>query len=136
MLHELAEVSFHGATPTFSQTQLEAETIGERFEFDGAADYYAYASLPEDVAMLFEAYMMYQQYQAVVDVAFLAEPNIADPYCNDYKIGWGQRDRLADSNVKARAQRVAERILMRDLSVEFSYIAATPEPLTLWCRLV
>ncbi|MGR5065799.1 hypothetical protein [Photobacterium sp. DNB22_13_2] len=137
MLHDLAQASFRGETPTQAQTQLEAETLGAEFEFDGAADYYAYSSQAEDVAMLFEAYMMHQQYQAISDVAFLVEPAMTDPYCDDYKIGWGQRDRLADSHVKSRAKQIAERILMRDLRAEFSRIDEAAELLpygTGWCE--
>lgn len=137
MLHQMAQVSFRGETPTTAQRQLDAAVLGAEFEFDGAADYYAYSSQAEDVAMLFEAYMMRQQYQAVSDVAFLVEPTVADPYCDDYKIGWGQRDRLADSLVKARAKQVAERILLRDLGTEFSHIDENTEPLPYgagWCE--
>ncbi|MGF1739028.1 hypothetical protein [Photobacterium satsumensis] len=136
MLHDLAQASFRGETPTQAQTQLDAATLGAEFEFDGAADYYAYSSQAEDVAMLFEAYMMHQQYLAVSDVAFLVEPTVATPYCDDYKIGWGQRDRLADSYVKARAKQISERILMRDLTAEFSDIEGSAKPLPYgvgWC---
>ena len=106
------------------------------FEFDGAADYYAYSSQAEDVAMLFEAFMMHKEYQATSDIAFLVEPTVSDPNCDDYKIGWGQRDRLADSFVKARAKQVAERILLRDLSADFNRVDDDNGFITFWCRLV
>ncbi|MDV5171464.1 hypothetical protein [Photobacterium rosenbergii] len=137
MLHQMAQVSFRGEKPTQEQLQFDAATMGNEFEFDGAADFYAYSSQAEDVAMLFEAFMMHKEYQATSDVAFLVEPTVSDPNCDDYKIGWGQRDRLADSLVKARAKQVAERILLRDLGTEFSHIDENTDPLPFgagWCE--
>ena len=137
MLHQMAQVSFRGEKPTQEQLQFDAATLGNEFEFDGAADFYAYSSQAEDVAMLFEAFMMHKEYQATSDVAFLVEPTVSDPKCDDYKIGWGQRDRLADSLVKARAKQVAERILLRDLSADFNRVDDTTDSLPFgagWCE--
>lgn len=135
-LHNAAQVSFRGADATAAVKAMTPQDAGTLFEPDGAADYYAYSSGAEDVAMLFEAFMMRRQYNATADVAFVSNPQVASPSCNDYIIGWGQRDRLAVTEVKARAKLVAEELLQKDLTDEFNQISSRLQTLPYgigWC---
>ena len=70
--------------------------------------------------------MMYKKYGAVSDVAFVIIPNTDDYSCDDYVVKWGQRNRLADINVKQRAKLVGSRILVRDITSDLPPILTTP----------
>lgn len=134
-LQLMAERYFGGAS---ASTTMSPEQAGAAFEPDGAADFYGYYTGAEDVAMLFEAYMMWREYDAVSDVAFTASPAFANYSCDDLIIGWGQRNRLAQQEVMPRARLVSESILQQDLSAEFASIeSVTPVDLPYgygWCQ--
>ncbi|MEI8594768.1 hypothetical protein [Photobacterium sp. Hal280] len=134
-LQLMAERYFGGAS---ASTTLSPEQAGAAFESDGAADFYGYYTDAEDVAMLFEAYMMWREYGALSDVAFTASPAFANYSCDDLIIGWGQRNRLAQQEVVPRARLVSESILQQELSAEFASIAsAMPVDLPYgygWCQ--
>lgn len=126
LLYEAARISFYGADMTERIRITSAAEAGSAFEGDGAADWYGYSSATEDVAMLFEAFMMYKKYGAVSDVAFVTIPTADDYSCDDHVIKWGQRNRLADSNVKRRAILIGSRILGRDITSYLSSISSAP----------
>ncbi|NAW67517.1 hypothetical protein [Photobacterium halotolerans] len=121
-LQLMAESYFGGA---LASTSMSPEQAGSAFEPDGAADFYGYYTGAEDVAMLFEAYMMWREYGAVSDVAFVSSPAFANYSCDDLIIGWGQRNRLAQKEVVPRARLVSESLLQQDLSAEFAAIASS-----------
>ncbi len=114
ILKEAAQIAFQGKDMTDAVRDMTGVEAGAAFEPDKAAEFYSYSHPAEDVAMLFEAYMMYKKYNALSDVAFLAIPQHANPSCNDWKIQWGQRSRLSDAGVKERAVFVAGRILGKE----------------------
>lgn len=116
LLIEAAQIAFRGKDMTDRVRILSGEEAGEQFEPDQAAAFYSYSHPAEDVAMLFEAYMMYKKYNALSDVAFVSIPQLTNPSCNDWKIQWGQRSRLSDQDVEDRAVFVAERILGKTTS--------------------
>ena len=109
-LRALAKVMYHGNAPTAQDLTITASEVGELFEADGANDHYAYSSIFEDTAMLFEETMMKYHFDTDREVAFSAVPAISG-FCNQYIIGWGIRNRLGDTDVKARAQFVAGEML-------------------------
>ncbi|KDM92662.1 hypothetical protein [Photobacterium galatheae] len=117
---------------------LAPEQAGATFEPDGAADFYGYYTAEEDVAMLFEAYMMWREYGVVSDVGFTTVPTTVDYSCDDLILGWGQRNRLAQKEVAPRAKLVSESILQQNLTAEFVPINnATPVDLPYgagWCQ--
>ncbi|MBD8512999.1 hypothetical protein IFO68_09930 [Photobacterium sp. CAU 1568] len=134
-LQLMAESYFGGAS---ASTTMSPEQAGSAFEPDGGADFYGYYTGAEDVAMLFEAYMMWREYEAVSDVAFTSSPKVENYSCDDLIIGWGQRNRLAQKEVVPRARLVSESILQQDLSAEFASIASSM-PVDLpygygWCQ--
>ena len=114
ILRSLGEVMYEGRDPNAQDLAITAEEVGEEFELDNANDHYAYANARpysfEDSAMLFEETMMKYHFGIDRDIAFTAAPT--DPrYCDGYTIGWGVRNRVGDTDVKARAQLVASEIL-------------------------
>lgn len=136
LLNEAAQIAYLGADMTDRIRTTSAGDIGRAFDSDGAADFYGYSTAREDVAMLFEAFMMYKKYGAVSDTAFTTIPTTEGYGCDDYVIKWGQRNRLADLNVKQRAILISSRILARDVTPDFSFIAFAPidmEADTGWC---
>ena len=109
-MYSLAGVMFRGNTPSSADLAITATEVGEAFEPDGAADDYAYSSVYEDTAMLFEITMMKYFFDVDYDIVFTDAPE--DPtYCNYYIVRWGQRNRIGDSDVKARAQYVVSELL-------------------------
>ncbi|HAH03659.1 hypothetical protein AB6D20_004370 [Vibrio splendidus] len=139
LLKKAAQIAFQGESMTNEIRRLTGEVAGDAFEADKAAAFYSYSSPAEDVAMLFEAYMMYKKYRALSDVAFLSIPQIEDYSCNDWKVQWGQRSRLSDNDVQDRAVFVASGILGKSeltIRAELSSLPAAPEVLSVgqgWC---
>ena len=109
-LFSLASVMYRGEDPSLNDLEILAHEVGEAFEKDGASDAYAYSSIFEDTATLFESSMMKYFFNADFDTAFTSVPE--DPQsCASYIIGWGERNRIGDSLVQPRAQKVAGMIL-------------------------
>ena len=109
MFH-LASILFRGSTPTSSDKQTTATAVGGFFEPDKASDDYAYSSQFEDLAMLFEEAMMKHHFGIDRDIAFVTAPAHAT-HCDDYRIGWGVRNRIGTNRVKARAEWVTQALL-------------------------
>lgn len=135
-LFGLAGVMFRGDTPTAEQRALTAQQVGQYFAGDGASDDYAYSSIYEDVAMLFEEAMMKYHFDVDRDMAFTAAP--ADPSaCGDYIVGWGNRNRLGDSEVKNRARFVVGELLPQADLDDFFQNLPLPTEMTVgvdWCQ--
>jgi hypothetical protein len=141
ILRSLGEVMYEGRTPSAADLEITAAEVGEEFEFDVANDHYAYANATpysfEDSAMLFEEAMMKYHFDIDRDIAFTSAP--PDPtFCDGYTIGWGVRNRLGDTDVKARAQLVTSEILpsaSADMSLFFQDFPLPNfmTPGTNWC---
>ncbi len=131
----LAEVMYHGRTASAYERSITADEAGEAFEFDVASDHYAYSSIYEDSAMLFEESMMKYHFELDREIAFTTAPS-DDRYCNYYFVEWGVRNRIGDSDVKARAQFVVGKILpSAEMSMFFQELSA-PQPMipgNNWC---
>ena len=135
LLFEAAKIAYQGSDMTDLIRNTSAAEAGNAFKDDGALALYAYSASAEDVAMLFEAFMMYKKYGAIRDVAFVDIPAEESPSCSEYIVKWGQRNRLADSYVKERAILVANMILDRDITLELSSSQAiNMEPGIDWCE--
>ncbi|MDP2575930.1 hypothetical protein Q8W40_27325 [Vibrio penaeicida] len=110
LLLEAAEIAFHGKSMTDQARNSTGEIAGSEFKPDGAAAFYGYSTNREDVATLFESYMMFKKYGAISDVAFISIPKTKEYTCNDWKVLWGERHRLADDNVRTKTIFVAQRL--------------------------
>lgn len=137
LLYALAEVMYFGTPATAELKNINAETVGLAFEIDGANDLYGYASLFEDTAMLFEEVMMKHHFNVDRELAFTDAPMTADAYCDDYVVRWGQRNRMGDPSVKARASLVLQGLLDKPNSTDYTNKIPAPKSLINgidWCN--
>lgn len=126
VMKAIGQVLYRGVTATSAQKQLTAGQVGQEFETDGASAGYAYSSMYEDTAMLFEEVMMKYHYNIDREQAFVDQPTVSNPSCDMYVVRWGQRNRIGDPLVKSRAQIVVGQLLGRtDTS---AYFAILPSP--------
>ncbi|GFD70496.1 hypothetical protein [Alteromonas sp. KUL106] len=107
-LHALAEVRFGGVTASSTQRNYTAQQVANWFEDDGAIDLYAYLTEREDLAMLFERFMMLYRLQAEADVGVFSRDTLED---GSFIPTWAQRNRISGDNVTMRIDYVASRIL-------------------------
>ncbi|WP_143752506.1 hypothetical protein [Massilia psychrophila] len=105
----LGQVLFQGAVVTEAQKAYTAFDVGGFFGADVASDDYAYSSSREDLAMLFEEFMMSYRHGVQYDIAFtnvytegMTAPQVI--------VGWGQRGRIAEAAIKPRIKLVLARI--------------------------
>jgi hypothetical protein len=106
----LAQVKFFGATPTAAQKLYTPLQVASFFAPDGATDEYNYATIREDLAMLFEEFMMFRNSPDPAarwrrDVAITDKITDATTSAS-LIVRWGQRGRVGDARVRPRAQLV------------------------------
>lgn len=106
----LAKVMFSGEDSTDRQRNYTPADIAEVFAPDNAVEDYAYLTIREDMAMLFEAVMAYRHFGMKMDVA--ATPRAGDDTSTDeLEVVWGQRNRIGLPRLQARARAVFEQAL-------------------------
>ncbi|MBA1332450.1 hypothetical protein QQ73_15565, partial [Candidatus Endoriftia persephone str. Guaymas] len=110
-LDSIASVLYDGQTADQRQQQMEADYAGALLQNDGANHLYSY---------------------------FAGKPAAEEPVCEDYLVGWGERNRIAAESVKGRAEFAAESILpgATDWSVFFATIVGMPQSMVVgedWC---
>jgi hypothetical protein len=110
----LGQVLYLGAAPTEIQKGYSAADVGALFGADRASDDYAYAinggaSSREDLALLFEEFMMSYRHGVQYDTAYSNRyvPGMSNA---DLLVGWGERGRIAEPAIKPRLKLVLERI--------------------------
>ena len=135
-LFSLAGVMYIGREPTTEDLGTTAAVAGAEFEADSASDDYAYTSKYEDVAMLFEVTMMKYFWGVDYDTGFVDVPTGS---CSEAPvvIGWAQRARIGEPNVKQRAKYVSDRLLGEvDLTDFYENLAAANDfvPGSNWCQ--
>jgi hypothetical protein len=110
----LGQVLFQGATATAAQKAYTAADIGRFFGGDRASDDYAYSiyqdsSSREDLAMLFEEFMMSYRHGVQYDIAF-TNVFLDGMTSAQAIVGWGERGRIAEAAIKPRIKLVIARI--------------------------
>ena len=110
-MRDLAQVSFAGESATSIQKSYQPSNIKALFSPDMATDFYAYSSLREDFAMLFEELMMQNRFQVFRDVAITNQPTGETIISQDYIVTWGQRGRIGEASIKPRVAFSASRVL-------------------------
>lgn len=136
LLFEAADVYYSDAEMTDLIRATTGADLGLEFDGDGAVYLYSYKVDSEDIAMMFEAMMMYKRYNSVMDVAYLSVPASEDSVCDDYLVEWGQRNRLAESYVNQRVEFVADRLISEDYALGLAAITEVPiymEAESGWC---
>ena len=107
-LHALAEIRYGGATASSAQRNYTALQVANWFEDDGAVAFYSYFTEREDLAMLFERFMMLYRLEAEADVGVFTRETMED---GSFIPTWAQRNRVNDDNVTMRVDYVLSRIL-------------------------
>jgi hypothetical protein len=103
-LTKLAQVRFQDPNlVTQQQIDYTMTDVANMFKTEGAPQFYSYSSTREDLAILFDGFMMHARYGVSRDVA------VSDQDYSD--IVWGQRDRIGESWIKPRVSFVASRVL-------------------------
>ncbi|NQY87120.1 MAG: hypothetical protein HRT51_05105 [Colwellia sp.] len=125
----LAQVSFVGKTASTTQKSYLPTDIKGFFSPDTATDSYAYSSLREDYAMLFEELMMQSRFQVFRDVAITDQPTGDNLSAQDYIVTWGQRGRIGEASIKPRVAFSASRVLPEFDSN--SALAVVPAPIAM-----
>ncbi|MDC8831169.1 hypothetical protein [Alteromonas gilva] len=106
VLNELANVSFGGAEATAAQQSFSATDAADEFSSDIAPAYYAYYTTREDYATLFEQFMMLYRLGVSADIGVVE--TVSNPQA---LITWGQRNRINQDTLQARAAFTVERVL-------------------------
>lgn len=108
-MYGLADVQFHGATATATQKAYTSTQVAGFFSGDRATDQYAYSTSREDVAMIFEEFMMNVRLGIQRDVAIADKITDTTTASNLY-VTWGQRGRIGAPEVKPRVAFVVSRL--------------------------
>ena len=107
----LAQVKFFGAAPTVAQKAYTPAQVADFFRFDRATDEYNYskpagvANSREDLAMLFEEFMMSYRHGVRRDVAFTTRPQDGQQAA-DVIVAWGSRGRIGEASILPRVRQV------------------------------
>lgn len=135
-LYGVAGVLFLGAEPSSREASYSASEIGLLFGGDRANDLYSYSTNFEDLAMLVEEFMMAAYFDTSRDVAFTSLPS-GDAFCDDYRLSWGERNRIAIPEVRRRLESVLDALFPEtDFTAELNQLAP-PRSLPLglgWCE--
>jgi len=128
-MRNLAQVSFAGESANNTQKAYMPADIEGFFSPDIATDFYAYSSLREDYAMLFEELMMQKRFNVFRDVAITNQPTGDNIFASDYIVTWGQRGRIGEESIKPRVLFSASRVLPEFDSV--TALNTVPEPIAM-----
>ena len=110
----LGQVMYQGTIATSTQKSYTAAQVGGFFGGDVASDDYAYSTngntaSREDLAMLFEEFMMFYRHGAQYDVGY-TNKFVDGMTSGDLVVAWGQRGRIGLPSIKPRIKLVLQRI--------------------------
>ncbi|MFN3566492.1 MAG: PKD domain-containing protein [Burkholderiaceae bacterium] len=126
-MRSLAQVKFLGAPATPTQRAYTPQQVAGFFAPDRATDEYNYSTTREDMAMLFEEFMMFHNHGIRRDVAITDK--IGPTTTGDTLIvRWGQRGRVAETAVRPRVK-----LAVADLApwIDANAVDAFPAPLAM-----
>ena len=109
-LYALSDVRSRGAEATEEQKAYTPRDVAGFFFPDTANDFYNYTTPWEDTAMLFEETMMSLRYGIQRDIAVTNLPIVALS-ADDYKVYQGQRGRIGQDRIRARASTAVQGLL-------------------------
>jgi hypothetical protein len=127
VMRGLAQVKFFGAIADATQRSYTPQQVAGFFSADVATDEYNYSTTREDIAMLFEEFMMFQRHGARRDVAITDK--IGPGTTGDTLIvRWGQRGRAAEAAVRPRVK-----LALRHIApwIDEALVDALPAPLAM-----
>ncbi len=110
-MFDLADVMYQGSNPSAYLISLSASDVGAFLEADVANDDYAYSSIYEDTAMLFEEVMMKIHYDIDREMVYATPLNDDQSSCDDFSFDWTYINRYADVGVIPRVTYVVDGLL-------------------------
>ena len=126
----LARAKFFGAEATDRQRAYTPEEVAGFFRADRATDEYSYAkpdsavNSVEDLAMLFEEFMMSHRHGARRDVAYTTRRQDGQNSV-DLIVAWGSRGRVGEASIRPRVRQVLGEIAPW---IDASTVDALPVP--------
>jgi hypothetical protein len=117
-----------GGFPYSTLTGFSATQVGGFFGADRASDTYNYSTTREDIAMLFEEFMLARNHGFRRDVA-ITEKITAATTSATLTVRWGQRGRVGDAAVKPRVQQTVQALAPWVLVADANAVTALPAPL-------
>ncbi|GIL03702.1 MAG: hypothetical protein BroJett031_02220 [Betaproteobacteria bacterium] len=102
-MRALALVKFQGVTATPAQRAYTPQQVAGFFAPDRATDEYNYSTTREDIAMLFEEFMMFRNHGVRRDVAITDKIGPTTTGAT-LIVRWGQRGRVAETAVRPRVK--------------------------------
>jgi len=124
-MYALAQVRFHGTSPSNTQKSYQPSDVSNFFRNESAPQFYNYSSIREDYAMLFDGFMMKTRFDISRDVAITNLPKNPD---ESYIVNWGQRGRIGDENIKPRVLFAVSNILPEVNNIEM-LVNTLPTPI-------
>jgi hypothetical protein len=109
IMRGLAQVKFFGATADATQRSYTPQQVGDFFRVDRASDEYNYSTTREDIAMLFEEFMMYHRHGIRRDIA-ITDKITPTTTSSTLIVRWGQRGRSAVAGVEPRVKVAVQNI--------------------------
>lgn len=134
-LFDLADVLYRGLDPDAFLIALTATQVGSLFEADVANDDYAYSSIYEDTAMLFEEVMMKIHYDIDREMVYATPLNTDLSSCSDFSFDWTHINRFADTDVRPRVKYVVDGLLPGHSHTAFLN-SPTADGVFSWCEPV
>ena len=125
--------TYNGSNYSFPYSTLTAYTpnqVGGFFSADRASDEYNYSSTREDIAMLFEEFMMFYRHGIRRDVA-ITDKITSTTTGNTLLVRWGQRGRAGEPAVKPRVQMAVGDLGPWILSADAGAVANLPAPIAM-----
>ena len=126
----LGQVMYQGTVASALQTSYTAAQVGDFFAGDVASDDYAYSingtsNSREDLAMLFEEFMMAYRHGVQYDVGYT---NVFKDgmTSSDLIVAWGQRGRIGAPAIKPRIKLVLQRVAPW---IDLAAVDALPAPI-------
>jgi len=125
IMRGLAQVKFSGATADATQRAYTPQQVGDMFRADRATDEYNYSTTREDIAMIFEEFMMFHRHSIRRDVA-ITDKITPTTTGNTLIVRWGQRGRAAATAVSPRVKLAVQNIAPW---IDSSQVDLLPAPL-------
>jgi hypothetical protein len=109
IMRALAQVKFFGVTADPTQRTYTPQQVGDFFRADRASDEYNYTTIREDIAMLFEEFMMFHRHGIRRDVG-ITDKITPTTTGNTLIVRWGQRGRSGATAVRPRVKLAVQNI--------------------------
>jgi hypothetical protein len=131
----LAQVKFWGATADAAQRSYTPTQAGIFFSGDLATDEYNYSSqdgtkFREDIAMVFEEFMMFRNHTFRRDVA-ITDKITPTTTSSTLIVRWGQRGRIGEASIKPRATLVLQNLAPWVLQADANAVTDLPPPIAM-----